>query len=124
MAGMTLIEVLVALAIVAIAMTAVIKATTQTVRGTGYLETKTMAMWVGKQVLNEARLGLLSLPSDKLKAKTLMLGREWHWQASKEATPNKHIDKLMVNVYANEPDDEDISPLISLESYVYREKVE
>lgn len=119
--GLTLIEVLIALAIMSIAMTAIIKSTSQNIRGTGYLQTKTIAMWVGKQVMNEARLGLLVLPlsSDKVKEKTSMLGRDWYWQAGRESTPNKRIDKIEVDVYESE--EQESSPIISLESYVYHE---
>lgn len=119
--GLTLIEVLIALAIIAIAMTAVIKATSQNIRGTSYLQDKTMAMWVGQQVMNEARVGLRKLPdsSDKLHDVTNMLGRDWYWQASQEETPNKRIRKISVNVYTHEADDEESAPIVSLESYVY-----
>lgn len=119
--GLTLIEVLIALAIVAIAMTAIIKATGQNIRGTNYLQDKTIAMWVGKQVLNEARVGLLVIPAapDKLKAKTVMLGSDWFWQLSQTNTPNKHIKKAEVRVYAIDNDDENRSPIISMETYLY-----
>lgn len=121
--GMTLIEVLIALAIISIALTAVIKATTQNIRSTAYLQDKTMALWVGQEVLSEARTGVLRLPSapDRLKQKTEMLGRDWYWQAGEERTPNKNIKKILVSVFANEEEDDEASPLITLESYVYNE---
>ena len=119
--GLTLIEVLIALAIVAIAMTAIIKSTGQNIRGTNYLQDKSIAMWVGKQVLNEARVGLLVIPGapDKLKAKTTMLGSDWYWQLSETSTPNKHIKKAEVRVYTSDIDDDDQSPIISMETYLY-----
>jgi general secretion pathway protein I len=119
--GLTLIEVLIALAIVAIAMTAVIKATGQNIRGTTYLQDKTIAMWVGQQVLNEARLGLLSIPPppDKLKETTTMLGQDWYWRASQEDTHNNHIKKVEVRVYSSDTDDDDAASLISMETYLY-----
>jgi general secretion pathway protein I len=118
--GLTLIEVLIALAIMSIAMTAIIKATSQNIRSTAYLQNKTMALWVGKQIMNEVRLGLLILPkSSETKEKTLLLEREWTWQAKRSETPNKRIDKIEVEVYEN--DKEDTASLISLESYVYHE---
>jgi prepilin-type N-terminal cleavage/methylation domain-containing protein len=51
--GLTLIEVLVALAIISIALTAIIKATSENIRGTAYLQDKTIAMYVARQILNE-----------------------------------------------------------------------
>ena len=119
-AGLTLIEVLIALAIVGIAMTAIIKATSQHIRATTYLQNKMVAAWVGEQVLNEVRAGVLTLPDDgeKLKQKTTMFDREWYWQAERHDTPNLHINKISVEVFANN-NDEDVSPMVSLESYVY-----
>lgn len=120
-AGLTLIEVLIALAIVAIAMTAIIKATSQNIRGTAYLQNKTIAMWVAQQTINEARIGLLVVPRapDKLKEKTTMLGSDWYWQLSQADTPNKKIKKIEVKVFDVDTDDDDMAPVISLETYKY-----
>lgn len=123
--GLTLIEVLIALAIVGIAMTAIIKATSQNIRSTGYLQKKTIAMWVGQQVVNEARANLIQLPNppDKLKQSTIMLNREWTWTANQEGTPNQRIKKITVKVFDKaDIDEEDASPIITLESYVYHEE--
>jgi len=121
MTGLTLIEVLIALAIVAIALTAVIKAASQNIRSTAYLQHKTIAMWVGRQVLNEIRVGALKLPEegDKTEQATTMLGQNWRWQAEQKPTPNNRIKKIEVNVFAG--DKAEGSPLISLESYVYED---
>jgi len=124
MQGLTLIEVLIALAIISIAMTAVIKATTQNIRETDYLQQKTMAMWVGQNVLNEVRAGVLVLPdgASSLKQETVLLGRPWYWQAFKETTPNKRISKIEVKVFNHEEEQEEATPLIRLETYLYDEK--
>jgi general secretion pathway protein I len=122
-AGLTLIEVLIALAIVAIAMTAVIKAASQNIRATTYLQDKTIATWVGQQVLNEVRVGTLNLPGDdKLNQMTNMLGREWTWEASQVQTANKRIYKIEVNVFANKHENDEATPIVTLESYVYHEQ--
>lgn len=122
--GLTLIEVLVALAIVAIALTAVIKAASQNIRSTHYLQQKTIALWVGQNVMNEVRLGLIKTESNRSDQRqmTTMLDTDWYWQLTAEDTPNPHIRKINVNVYtpANRDNDE-ASPLISLEGYQYRE---
>lgn len=114
--GLTLIEVLIALAIVSIAMTAIIKATSQNILGTQYLQNKTIAMWVGEQVLNEARVGILTLSPDQQMQTTTMLGQDWSWHASQEETPNPRIKKMSVDVFA--PGTEE-NPLISLDTFVY-----
>jgi len=122
--GLTLIEVLIALAIVSIAMTAVIKATSQNINSTGYLQKKTIAMLVGQQVLNEARAKILKVggSSGSQKLKTEMLGSDWYWQTREEETPNNRIKKMIVKVYENEDDEEEASSIITLESYIYNDE--
>lgn len=120
--GLTLIEVLIALAIIAVAMTAIIKTTGQNIRGTSYLENKTIAMWVGQRVINSIRIGILRAPNapDKLTHSEEALGKMWYWQATLEDTPNKRIKKIIVNVSTSE--EEEANPILSLESYTYNEK--
>jgi general secretion pathway protein I len=116
--GLTLIEVLIALAIVSIALTAVMKAATQYIRAMVYLRDKTVAAWVGWQAINEIRTGLLILPQATLiQHQTTMLHRRWLWRALQEDTPNKRITKITVSVFAEE---KDASPVMILESYRYR----
>src|SRR5579862_9697946 len=120
--GMTLIEVLIALAIIAIAMTAVIKASSQTIRSTSYLQEKTIAMWVGQQALNEVRVGVLKLSgTEPLTQKTEMLDQDWYTEVKQEETPNNRIMKIEVRVFAHEPEGEEDIPVIDMETYIYRE---
>lgn len=119
--GLTLIEVLIALAIIGIAMTAVIKATSQNIHSTGYIQRKTMAMWVGQEVMNESIANILNIGNStgNEKLTTEMLGQDWYWKRDIEETPNPRIKKIIVRVYEN--DDEEKSPLITLESFAYHE---
>lgn len=111
-AGFTLIEVLMALAILAIALTAIIKATSQNIKDTVYLQNKTIAAMVGTQALNEARAGLIKLPT---KEETEFLNRTWPWEGTQEDTPNPHIKKIAVTVFAPSTEKE----IVHLESYFY-----
>lgn len=117
--GLTLIEVLIALAIIAIAMTAVIKAASQHIRSTSYLQHKTIALWVGQSVINQARLGIVKLSEegDWSNNTVAILGEEWHWRGHSEETANKHIHKIEVTVFETEKEAE--APVLSLESYIY-----
>lgn len=100
-AGFTLIEVLIALAILSIALTAIIKATSQNIKDTLYLQNKTIATWVGSQIIAETQAGILKLPMapDQLEEKTDMLSQTWQWNASLTATPNPKIQKIDVNIF-------------------------
>lgn len=119
--GLTLIEVLIALAIVSIAMTAVIKAASQNIRSTAYLQKKTIALWVAEEVINETRAHRLNIgdSSGNQRLTTEMLGKDWYWQKEEEATANPRIKKIIVTVYEHEEDKQNIAPIINLESYVY-----
>lgn len=117
--GFTLIEVLVALAIIGIALTAVIKATSQNIRDTQYLQQKVIATWVATRVMNEARAGLINLSkTDEVSEDTEMLNQEWTWKANLKDTPNPKIKKLFVSVFQKDHDQE----LVNLASYLYEQK--
>jgi general secretion pathway protein I len=115
--GFTLIEVLLALVILSIALTAILQATVQNIKDTRYLQQKTIAHWVGSQIINEARAGILKLPAVPavLKEKTWMLNEKWSWQAYLNSTPNPHIQKISVDVYPRTGPNK----LIHLISYLY-----
>lgn len=114
--GLTLIEVLIALSIVSIAMTAIIYAASQQIRTMQYLQNKSIANWVGQQVFNEVRAGIFNFPSDE-RQKTVVLDQEWYWQINKEDTANYRIKKITVAVYANQSPN--AQALANLEGYIY-----
>lgn len=119
--GLTLIEVLVALAIIAISLTAIIKATSENIRATSYLESKSIALWVGQEIMAEVQLGVMQLEGnrdDQTNTMT-MLDRTWFWRAQEKATPNPHIKQIRVRVYDHQTDDNEAAALIDLDGYLY-----
>lgn len=119
--GLTLIEVLIALAIISIALTAVIKAASQNIRATGYLYDKSLALWVGEEIMSQARLGLIKLGEQRSSQNEMMtlLDKDYYWRGNETQTGNPHISQLRVRVYAHEPEDEEATPLIDLDGYRY-----
>ncbi|MES2218068.1 MAG: type II secretion system minor pseudopilin GspI [Pseudomonadota bacterium] len=115
--GFTLIEILIALAILSISLTAIIKATSQNIKDTLYLQDKTIANWVAMNVMNEARLGFLKLPVEpgELNQDTKMLGEEWTSHAYYLSSRNPHIREIHVKVSKKSA----TKPLITLTGYVY-----
>ncbi len=121
MTGLTLIEVLIALAIISISLTAIIKAVTQNIRATTYLQSKSIALWIGQEIMNDVQLGVIKLADEREDGVTAvnMLGRDMFWRATEAETGNKHISKIRVRVYEREPKDEESSSLIDLDGYRY-----
>lgn len=122
--GLTLIEVLIALAIMGIALTAIIKASTQTISQTSYLQDKMIASWVGTKILNDVRAGVI-IPAheqEKTAMKVTMLGRDWYYRLVKTDTPNMRIKKIVVGIYttAADAEDEDNNGLMNLETFIYQ----
>ncbi|MCD6039369.1 MAG: hypothetical protein K0S27_769 [Gammaproteobacteria bacterium] len=112
--GFTLVEVLIALVILSIALTAIIKSTAQNIKDTLYLQKKTVALWIGTQIINEIQVGLRKVPDspDSLKKESTVLNENWLWEASRKPTPNPHIQEIDVSVYQK-------TPLIHLIGYFY-----
>ncbi len=67
--GFTLLEVLIALAVLAIALAAVLKTTQQQIENIGYLRDQTIAHWVASNVLHEIQLREQWLPVGKTQGK-------------------------------------------------------
>lgn len=118
-AGFTLIEVLVALAIVSIALTAVIKVSSQNIKNTFYIQEKTIALWVASDIINEVRAGLIKVPEepDMLEDKKDMLSQSWGYSVGLKNTPNSNIKKLDVDVYMPQK----TMKLVHFESYLYEQ---
>lgn len=80
--GFTLIEVVVALAILAITLTGVLVTNTELIRNIEYLHDKTVATWVASNIVNEARLNLIELPliDSSIQGSQTMLGKNLKWE--------------------------------------------
>lgn len=107
-AGFTLVEVLVAVAIVAFAVTALLVAMMRQVEGTTYLRDKLFAHWVA---MNQMELALLTnahsnqVPTDTATGSEEMAGRTWYWRAKPVATANAGAVQLEISVSDREGGD-------------------
>lgn len=112
--GLTLLEVLIALFILSLSLTAIIKTTGENIRSTRYLQEKTHASWVGLHCLNQAHLRLQSLPAEPalLDGQETVFGEKYLWQGFKRVTGNHKIEELHVKVY-HEPDHRLVKELTS-----------
>ncbi len=96
----TLIEVLIALLIIAIALAAAIRATNESIRATAHVKNTVVAHWVGLDVLSEIQTGLLTPPGpgSSQTGDTKMLGREWQWDAVSAESPFPNINQITITV--------------------------
>ena len=94
----TLIEVMVALLVVAIGMLGAITAVSQAAGNSGYMRDKTVAHWVALNKLTEVRLQKNAPKVDKTSDEVEMGGRKWKWTMNVTQTPVETIRRIDVSV--------------------------
>ncbi|MGI3130034.1 type II secretion system minor pseudopilin GspI [Halopseudomonas pachastrellae] len=80
--GFTLLEVLVALTILAVALAALVKAGSDHARNSAYLQERTLAHWAGSNLLAEYQSGMRPASDGELKGETPMGPYRFGYQAS------------------------------------------
>lgn len=100
--GFTLLEVLVALVVVAVALGALARSGAQGLDTQSALEERTIALWVADAVLAEIRLDQASAPG-RLQGDRRMGGRDWAWQALIQPAPGGELIRVDVAVYRESP---------------------
>jgi general secretion pathway protein I len=111
--GFTLIEVLVALVVIAVALPVLSIAVQAQLRDTFHLQQRTYATWVATNVIEEMRYQIRqnNKPQDGQTDTVTLANREWRWQADVEETEQKGFFKLSVGVALNEDDSNDVVTL-------------
>jgi general secretion pathway protein I len=119
MGGFTLVEVMVAVLIVSVAISALLTRIMTTVDSTARLRDKAIASWVA---LNQMELVYIANENPKSRAyntllnkeitgKSEMAGREWHWKV----TPQKGLAEGSIPIHVTVTDTEDgDSPIVTL----------
>jgi general secretion pathway protein I len=101
--GFTLVEVLVALIIVAMGLTALMVAVSGTARTSGYLRDKTLAQWIALNRLTEVRLNSNNKFAKNTDTAQLdFAGRTWHYDTQYFDTSITTMKRVVVRVYAGE----------------------
>lgn len=97
--GFTLIEVLLALSIIAIALTALLKATAQNIENTQRIKEKTISHWIAMQGVSMIQLNLVQISlSQESTQETTMLNQKWFWRAKASSTPIKRIQQITISM--------------------------
>lgn len=101
--GFTLIEVLLALAIIGIALTALLKATAQNISNTQRIKEKTISHWVAMQGISMIQLGLVQpLESQESTQVTTLFGQKWYWRTKLSKTPVPSMQQITITVSKNQ----------------------
>ncbi len=96
--GFTLLEVLVAVAVLGVAMAAIIKASLELTANAVDLRDKTFAAWVAGNVATELRLQR-AWETGEEKGEAEMGGRRYYWTTEIQDTENPDLRRLDVHVY-------------------------
>ena len=99
--GFTLIEVLVALAIIAIALMSALRAAGQGTNNVGELRSRLLAGWVAENLLAEHRARRDWLPLGMQRGTGRQGGMDFAWREEVIATPNPSFRRVDVRVFAS-----------------------
>jgi general secretion pathway protein I len=105
LAGFTLIEVMLAMAVFAIAGVALLGVADNNYRHISHLEEQMFANWIASNQLVEVSLDKTWPPKNNRKGKVEMAGRTWYWQQKVSKTTNKELRSLVMEVRLNEGDE-------------------
>jgi general secretion pathway protein I len=100
--GFTLVEVLVALMIVAMGLAALMVAVSGTARTSGYLRDKTLAQWIALNRLSEVRLNLIKFGQNTDTGELDFASRTWHYDTRYFDTSFPSMKRVVVRVYAGD----------------------
>ena len=120
-AGFTLLEVLIALAVIALSMGAIIKATGDYTNNQSYLRDRTMAMWVARNVLVQFQVDKEWPRVGERKGTQEMGNREWRWLAVTSQTDETELRRLDVEVFSIDSEDDEL-PLSVLSGFLVQPK--
>ncbi|HME40104.1 MAG TPA: type II secretion system minor pseudopilin GspI [Steroidobacteraceae bacterium] len=100
--GFTLVEVLVALVIVAIGLAALMTAVSSTARTSGALRDKSLAQWMALNRLTEVRLKLVKFGQNTDTGEIYFANRTWHYDTRYFDTSMASMKRVVVRVYAGD----------------------
>lgn len=96
--GFTLIEILVALALAAVALAAGMRALAQAADGAGTLKARTLALWVAQNRLAAIQLAPDSLASAGTQGQAVQAGVSFLWKTTVSGTPNPAFRRVDIVV--------------------------
>ena len=117
--GMTLLEVIVALAIFSIAAVSITKSLGQQMANMPILEQRTYAQWVADNVMVDARLEIQFPNIGKKEGKIEFVGKDWYWRKEVIKTSDDNFRMIRISI----SDDKRYKRVVTqVSSYVFNSK--
>lgn len=110
-AGFTLLEVMIALFIVAVALGGVIKVMGNAASNSSRLTSRTFAQWVALNQITKLRLDKGWPSLGEVKGNDEMAGQKWKWVQKAVSTEDKDVRRIEVSVWNS--NDVDSSPFVT-----------
>jgi len=110
--GFTLVEVLVALAVLAIALAAVMRAMAQAIDTTATLRQHEVALWVAQNRLVQHEMNQDWPSVDTTNGDADMGGRKWYWREQVSTTPEPKIRRIEITIRETADSKETVAKLV------------
>ncbi|MCW9025131.1 MAG: type II secretion system minor pseudopilin GspI [Gammaproteobacteria bacterium] len=112
--GFTLLEVLVAMAILAITLGTLIKTVGGYAENASYLKERTLAQWIAENKAAEYQLKKEFPAPGRTEGEIDMANQQWQWQVKISTTQDARLRRLDISVYTDSGDaDNPISKLVT-----------
>jgi general secretion pathway protein I len=111
--GFTLLEILIALAILAIALSSIIAVASNQSVNVAYLRDKTLAHWVAMNKMTELQVSNQWPATGKKRGDEEMGLQKWYWKREISKTPDDRVRQVEIRVYRNRDDENSVSRLVS-----------
>lgn len=97
--GFTLVEVLIALLIIAIGLTALLKTGAQNIQSANRIKDKSISHLVGMSALAEVQMNAIHIQTNQESTHTTrLLGTTWYWRAKISPTQVRSMQQITVSV--------------------------
>ena len=110
--GFTLVEILVALAIIAVALAAGMRALAQSTDSATALKARTLALWVAQNRLAAAQVAIPWPAVGSYRGNATQASAQFLWRESVTATPNPAFRKIEINVMEPDRPDYQVAHLV------------
>ncbi len=121
--GFTLIEVLAALSIFAIAAVGLIHVSSENTRGVRAIEDRMLATIVADNEMTLTLVQRMPLENGVSTGRTVLAGRDWEWRRTISTTPNALIQQIKLEAWAIENESE-TEPNVNVVLSAYKGKLQ